>query len=229
MIDINKDIKKDIFDDYEYNKDLKIKFLEDCCELTNKNIKPDFFKCNYCGIEKEFNTDNFISDKHRVFSLTTICKSCKYDKAVNYTKNPENKENIRISIKHRRARYYLKPENKIVRAIRGSIKRILKYKDDRYENKDLGYSKYYLMNHLEKLFDENMNWDNYGTWHIDHIIPISKFDKSTPMNIINHLNNLQPLNGIENIRKNNRILLIPEISIGEYKLFLNENKKYELF
>ena len=26
-------------------------------------------------------------------------------------------------------------------------------------------------------FDDNMNWDNLGTyWHIDHILPITKFD-----------------------------------------------------
>ncbi len=46
MIDINKDIKKDIFDDYEYDKDLKNKFLEDCYEITNKNIKEILFKNN---------------------------------------------------------------------------------------------------------------------------------------------------------------------------------------
>jgi hypothetical protein len=46
IIDINKDIKKDIFDDYKYDKDLKIKFLEDCYELTNINIKEILFKNN---------------------------------------------------------------------------------------------------------------------------------------------------------------------------------------
>ena len=32
--------------------------------------------------------------------------------------------------------------------------------------------KYY----IEKQFTKNMNWENYGKWHIDHIKPISKFD-----------------------------------------------------
>jgi serine/threonine protein kinase len=40
------DIKKDIFDDYKYDKDLKKIFLEDCYELTNKNIKEILFKNN---------------------------------------------------------------------------------------------------------------------------------------------------------------------------------------
>ena len=49
-----------------------------------------------------------------------------------------------------------------------------------------------------------MSWDNYGVWEIDHIIPISAFDLfNTPPNIINALDNLQPLWKIENINKSN--------------------------
>jgi hypothetical protein len=38
-----------------------------------------------------------------------------------------------------------------------------------------------------------MTWDNYGEWHIDHIKPVSSFDKDTPQSIVNALSNLQPL------------------------------------
>ena len=40
------DMKKDIFNDFKYDKDLKNKFLEDCYELTNKNMKEILFKNN---------------------------------------------------------------------------------------------------------------------------------------------------------------------------------------
>lgn len=46
-----------------------------------------------------------------------------------------------------------------------------------------------------------MSWDNYGSWHIDHIKPISKFQKNTPIKVVNNLDNLQPLWAIENLRK----------------------------
>ena len=49
-----------------------------------------------------------------------------------------------------------------------------------------------------------MNWENYGEWHIDHIIPVSKFSKDTPMDVVNALDNLQPLWGIDNLKKGNR-------------------------
>lgn len=54
-----------------------------------------------------------------------------------------------------------------------------------------------LMSHLESQFTDGMTWENYGEWHIDHIIPLSSFN----FNSINDfefikawsLNNLRPL------------------------------------
>tara|TARA_R110000868_G_scaffold203969_8_gene451960 strand:+ start:128 stop:1624 length:1497 start_codon:yes stop_codon:yes gene_type:complete len=40
----------------------------------------------------------------------------------------------------------------------------------------LGYSVDDLVIHLQSLFTDGMSWDNYGEWHVDHIIPISEFD-----------------------------------------------------
>ena len=57
----------------------------------------------------------------------------------------------------------------------------------------LGYSALVLKNHLETLFTTGMNWKNYGEWHIDHIKPVSSFDKETPVSIVCELKNLQPL------------------------------------
>lgn len=73
----------------------------------------------------------------------------------------------------------------------------------------VGYSVEDLKNHLEKSFDDNMKWNNYGSyWSIDHIKPRSLF------NFKNHtdkefkecwaLENLQPLEKIANIKKGNK-------------------------
>jgi hypothetical protein len=39
----------------------------------------------------------------------------------------------------------------------------------------VGYTVHDLMNHLESLFLPGMTWENYGEWHIDHVIPQSWF------------------------------------------------------
>lgn len=59
--------------------------------------------------------------------------------------------------------------------------------------------------HLESKFDENMNWDNYGTyWQIDHIKPISLAQNVKEVYDLNHYTNFQPLYWLENIRKGNK-------------------------
>lgn len=67
-----------------------------------------------------------------------------------------------------------------------------------------------LKEHLERQFDSNMTWENYGSyWHIDHIIPIAAFNFETPEDIDFKrcwaLKNLQPLEKIENMRKGAKI------------------------
>jgi hypothetical protein len=57
----------------------------------------------------------------------------------------------------------------------------------------LGYTADDLKNHISNLFTNGMCWDNYGEWHIDHIIPLIAFNRETPVNIVCALNNLQPL------------------------------------
>jgi len=71
--------------------------------------------------------------------------------------------------------------------------------------------------HLEKQFKRGMSWNNYGPkWHIDHIIPCSKFDLTDPRQqaiCFNYLN-LRPLWAKENLRKNNRILEDSQLPLG---------------
>jgi len=66
-----------------------------------------------------------------------------------------------------------------------------------------------LKNHLEKHFKSGMSWENYGEWHIDHIIPISNFIidsvESEEFKKCWSLNNLQPLWADENIKKSNKM------------------------
>lgn len=64
-----------------------------------------------------------------------------------------------------------------------------------------------LIAHLEANFDKNMTWDNYGKyWHVDHIKPLSRFDLEIEFKKAWDLNNLQPLEAIENIKKGNKYI-----------------------
>lgn len=69
----------------------------------------------------------------------------------------------------------------------------------------LGYTADELKIHIESLFVNGMSWDNWGEWHIDHIIPLNFFDKETPIHIVNSLSNLRPLWAEENLKRSKKL------------------------
>lgn len=79
----------------------------------------------------------------------------------------------------------------------------------------LGYSLEDLKAHLEHLFRPGMCWDNYGEWHIDHIIPLAALRYASPddpnFRTAWALSNLQPLWALENQRKH---AALPEGWVG---------------
>jgi hypothetical protein len=97
--------------------------------------------------------------------------------------------------------------------IRTAVWQLLKERNINKTNKTfalLGYTIEELMNHLEKKFTEGMTWENYGEWHVDHIIPMCSFKFETTddpeFKECWKLENLQPLWGPENLSKGPRYL-----------------------
>lgn len=75
----------------------------------------------------------------------------------------------------------------------------------------LGYNKQQFIERIESQFTDGMTWENYGDWHIDHIIPISELvacGVKEPSKI-NCLSNLRPLWAKDNLKKGNAFELSP--------------------
>ena len=103
------------------------------------------------------------------------------------------------------------PSYKLACYTRTAIYTCLKERDiTKYKNTFdlLPYSLEKLINHLESQFKEDMSWENYGEWHVDHIKPMSSFNIQSPedgsFQECWSLNNLQPLWGKENLSKGSR-------------------------
>ena len=104
------------------------------------------------------------------------------------------------------------PLYKLISNFRTAIYQVLKESNvdkNKHYFDILQYTPEELITHLESQFKDTMSWDNYGEWHVDHKLPITHF------NILEmgdnefmkcwSLGNLQPMWGIENIRKSNKI------------------------
>lgn len=103
------------------------------------------------------------------------------------------------------------PIYKLISNFRTAIYTVLKESNvDKYGHyfDILQYTPDELINHLELQFKETMTWDNYGEWHVDHKLPITYFNISEmgdeEFMRCWSLDNLQPMWGIENIRKSNK-------------------------
>ena len=171
----NKNKEKINLQNLKYKKDNK----------EQLNLKRKEYYLSHKDEEKERNLKRYNKNKNEILEKQKIYNDNNRDKRNLLAKNYRNKN------PHIMGWRYI---------LNNSLKRLGKIKEEHTIDL-LGYSALELKNHLESLFTEGMSWENYGEWHIDHIIPVSKFEPDTPMNIVNALSNLQPLWGSDNIRK----------------------------
>ena len=71
----------------------------------------------------------------------------------------------------------------------------------------LGCSRQHLRHHLSAQFTEGMTLENYGDWHIDHIVPVASFDHDDPeqVAICWHYTNFQPLWAEDILKKSDKL------------------------
>jgi hypothetical protein len=122
----------------------------------------------------------------------------------NYRKNSKDKRKIYVN------KLLSVPRNRLNRNMAGGMWSSLKgNKQGRHWESLVNYNTQDLMDYLEIRFQPDMTWENYGTWHVDHIIPISlwQFESYNDREFKQcwALCNLQPLWGVENMSKGNRI------------------------
>ena len=135
----------------------------------------------------------------------------KYERRKEKMENdPEYRKKInnRIS-KRKKERMKTDPVYRFKIKIRKRIRRILKdrgytKKSKTHEILGISYEEFNL--HMERQFVKGMTWDNYGEWHIDHIIPLATAICEDDVIRLNHYTNLQPLWAEDNLRKGSKIL-----------------------
>ncbi len=132
------------------------------------------------------------------------------DKLSDMRKSEKWKEYQKLLQRERRKNPVHRIRNNVSRQIIHALKRSHGSKRGESVLNKLGYTLEQLKEHLESQFNEKMNWDNYGSyWHIDHIYPQSllPYESLEDDNFKKcwELNNLRPLEAIENIKKSNKL------------------------
>lgn len=187
----------------EYLKKYREQNREILKEKRNKKYSenPEMFKkrkaAEYQRNKKTYQVSNKLYRKNNKEAIVKMHKKWIVD---NYNKYREyyNKRH-KILMK-------TNPNYKIARNLRRRVGLALQEKGlikDKSIWNYLGCSLEKLKSHIEKQFVDNMSWNNYGEWHIDHIKPCASFnlvEEEEQKKCFNY-KNLQPLWSFDNLSK----------------------------
>ena len=188
------------------------KYCNPTCKnkASNKNPPLQKIDCEQCGIVFETTVYNkkwcsekckvkASNERNRTSGSTYICFVCKNEFFSKGTKPKWCSKNCKDSDPHRRMRKNI--SSRISLALKDQ-----NTKKAKGTTEYLGCSIKQAREYLEKKFVDDMSWDNYGKWHIDHKRPCASFDLTDPAQQKEcfHYTNLQPLWAGDNIRKGNR-------------------------
>jgi len=175
-------------------------------------------KCYICKKKKQ--ASEFRKDITQKDGIGASCKKCSVILATIWRNNNQQKSkatrkawNLRNpnKLKQYDAKRRSTPQGRLNRNIRSDIAHSLnRGKSGRHWENLVGYTIIDLRKHLEPLFKDGMDWNNYGkVWHIDHKIPISVFNFTKPehedFKRCWELKNLQPLFAHDNLTKHAKI------------------------
>lgn len=184
----------------QYYIEQEIKLHDSQSKYVNKNIsklavKLDIIKGNFifkcCSCKEEMPYTEIGGKKNINFTI-------KDDLSINYNRC------------NRCFNEYMKNkklENDLFRIscnLRSTVAERIKRKGYNKKSKTykiLGCSFEYLMSYLENMFLEGMSWDNWGKWHIDHIVPLCSANTEEELITLCNYKNLQPLWSSDNFSK----------------------------
>jgi len=152
-----------------------------------------------------------LKEKSKQYRLNNSEK-VKEGKAKYYKNHPEKRREYERLKKENNFHYKIKHNVSTLILVRLKLRLLSKEGKSTFDF--LPYTIDDLIKHLESQFEPWMNWQNYGSgdgrWSIDHRIPDSSFNyesvKDEEFQKCWALDNLQPLDWMENIKKSNKII-----------------------
>lgn len=174
----------------EKRKEIDEKYRQANREEINKRAK-EYRQANKEKV-KEYNKKWWQTNKERI-------RECQkeYRKA-NQKKINEYQKNRRVTHPLFKLSAYLRNRTSIAFKRKG-------YSKNTKTQDMLGVSWEIVKAHIERQFTKGMNWDNYGEWHIDHIIPLASANNEKELLKLCHYSNLQPLWAEDNLIKKDKI------------------------
>ena len=175
-------------------------------------------KCHQCGESKDLTSEYWHKNKSRPDGVSVYCKSCmnenkrkggkyNYLEKSRYEVRRHTKEfkeyQVKYQMKLNKKKYHDDMSFRLMKRMRNMINKYIQRKQKK-TSEIIGCTSDELIKYLESKFKKGMSWENYGEWHIDHIIPQSSAKTDEEVYRLNHYTNLQPLWAEENLKKSDK-------------------------
>ena len=160
--------------------------------------------CKTCG---ETSPDKFVT---RCKSVCLVCKGKIY-----YSNNRD--KILNTTAQYKKSKSKSDPSFKLIKNLRDRQGAVLKGRCS--TTKNLGCDSEFLRQYIQSMWEPWMDWNNYGIkegyWSVDHILPLSSFDRnedgewdihSDYNKKLIHYTNLRPMLHIDNVKKRDRII-----------------------
>ena len=191
-----KEYKKEY---YQANKEKITEKTKEYVQANKKKIKE--YKKEYQKANREKITEKR-REYHKKYSEDNKEKIKEYYQANKHKMNENSKE-------YQRERRKTDPLFKMMCNLRNRTSKSFKnqgYCKNTRTQEMLGIDLEIAKQHIERQFTKGMNWNNYGEWHIDHIIPLASASTPERLKELCHYTNLQPLWAEDNLSKKDKII-----------------------
>lgn len=197
-------ISSRVKDYYEKNKEQKLDYQKKYVSENEEKVKEK---------NKEYREKN--KDKLKEYTQRWYKDNADKRKAYREENKDRQREWARLYQKKNRVKinkwYVEKRKNDPLAKLRHNMRSLVyhAFYDNGYSKKTksakiIGCSFKELKKHLESQFLNNMSWENYGDWHVDHILPLNSAKNENEIIALNHFKNLQPMWGKENQSKGDK-------------------------
>lgn len=185
---------------------------KDCSKLNSKNYyinNKDYYEQRYLS-----NKDSILS-RNREWNKRNKDKILKHKQRFRQNNPTYNQDYTKINKdilnEKRRIRENYRNKTDILFKLKKNYRnRIYDYYSGTNRSKRskeiIGLSWDEFKNYLESKFQPGMNWNNYGAWHIDHIIPLCSASNEIELEKLFYYTNCRPLWAKENIQKGGKII-----------------------
>lgn len=200
--------KLDCFSSDKYRKDGLYYICKECCKLNYILHKKEILIRN-----KKYRQNNKEKEKIRIKKWKIDNYEYVKQQSVEYSRQyRKTKENKNMTRKIKKQYKNEKMKNniwfKLSEYLRNRINKAIKRKQKAGSAvRDLGCTIKEFKIYIEQQFQPGMSWENYGEWHLDHIIPLASFNLENREQFLKacHYMNYQPLWAKDNLCKGDRL------------------------